>query len=569
VISTTVVSIDMALEGVRDGHGQGASASGGGQLLAPVLEAAPDCVFVIDAQGTVVELNAAAERTFGYTRAQALGSELASLIVPPGLRERHRGALRSYAGPEHSTILDRRLEFAAMRADGSEFPVELTIAQVSAQPLMFAGYLRDVSERRKEAEGKDLLASASAAFDSSLDPRETMRTIAHTAVPRLAELCVIDLIREDGMIGDSVVASVDEALAGRLEQLRAREPLDPSGSHPVAGGLRARDPLVIHDLTDEHLLSEVAQSEEHRTLIEEAGYRSAVVLKLAARGRILGALSFLHVREGSSFDPDHMALMQDLASRAATALDNATLYADRARIAHTLQSSLLPDALPPIAGVDLACTFHPVGEGIEMGGDFYDAFQARSGCWLIVGDVCGKGTEAAGLTALVRHSIRALSFVQSEPAEVLHAVNDAMRSHELDGRFATVVVARLDLDASPARALIASAGHPQPVLLGPRGEDARSLPVAGTLLGIFEEMSLQQIEVELPPGASLIFYTDGLLDAGAPDRELSSEELCGALSAAVERTPQALVGQLRALALARGAGHLRDDIAILAARIEP
>ncbi|MFI5010687.1 MAG: PAS domain S-box protein, partial [Solirubrobacterales bacterium] len=386
-------------------------------LLSAVLDTAPDCVIVIDTEGVVVELNPAAERTFGYRREELLGRDLARLVVPPSLRERYGQGVRCLREGESASIVNRRMELTGMRADGSEFPIELTVTRVADEPALFAGFVRDATEQRKVTEGKDLLAAAGAAFDASLDPQQTMRTIARMAIPQLAELCVIDLIREDGLLGDSVVAAADERLARRLEQLRAREPLHPAGDHPVARALRSREPVVMHDLSTPEALEQVAQSPAHRRLIEGAGYRSAVVIRMAARGRLLGALSFLNAPDGV-FDADRLALMQDLAGRAAMALDNANLYAERTRVARTLQRSLLPDALPVVAGLQLASVYRPVGQGSEAGGDFYDVFEAPSGCWLAVGDVCGKGTEAAAVTAMVRHSIRALAIQQPSPAEV-------------------------------------------------------------------------------------------------------------------------------------------------------
>jgi hypothetical protein len=426
----------------------------------------------------------------------------------------------------------------------------------------------EVTELRKAAEAKDLLISASAAFDASLDPLQTMHTVADTAVPRLADLCVIDLLREDGTIGDSVVAALEEGLTRRLEELRAREPLDIEGSHPVARALRSAEPVWVLDLTDPATLLQAAQSEEHMRFMRHAGYRSAVVVKLIARGRVLGTLSFLRTNNGRDFDTDHLPLMRDLAGRAAMALDNANLYAERAHVARTLQRSLLPDALPEVPGVQFASAYHPVGEGAEVGGDFYDVFQVPSGCWLVVGDVCGKGTEAAAVTALVRHSIRALALHEDSPAAVLRSVNDAMLSHELSWRFATAILARLDLSRpGPVSTTIASAGHPPPVLLGADGR-TRCPDVQGTMLGVLREASSRDVRVALEPGASVVLYTDGLTDAGAPRKVLAPEELCNHLAQGGSSEPAAVVERLEELAGARSGGRLRDDIAIVAARVE-
>lgn len=234
-------------------------------------------------------------------------------------------------------------------------------------------------------------------------------------------------------------------------------------------------------------------------------------------------------------------------------------------VAHTLERSLLPDDLPAVEGLQLASVYRPAMEGSEACGDFYDAFVLPSGFWMVVGDVCGKGAEAAALTAMVRHSIRALAFQLHSPAGVLRTVNDVMLSHDLLGRFATAIVARIDLSTRPARAVLASAGHPAPLLLDARGE-AYCPPVAGTLLGVLSAPTLQDVDVALPEGATLILYTDGLTDAGAPSRPLSSAELLRALVQHANAPPKALTQRLERLAAARGAPMLRDDIAILAAR---
>lgn len=237
-----------------------------------------------------------------------------------------------------------------------------------------------------------------------------------------------------------------------------------------------------------------------------------------------------------------------------------------AHVAHTLERSLLPDALPTIAGLQLASVYRPVNEGSEAGGDFYDAFLLSSGCWLIVGDVCGKDAEAAALTAMVRHSIRALAFREPSPAQVLRIVNDVMLSHDLSVRFATAIVARIDLSSQPPRVTIASAGHPAPLLLDPAA-GVSSPPVTGTFLGVLPLPHLEDVEMSLPPDATLVLYTDGLCDAGAPARALSAAELCRQLTPHADAPPAQLAGLLEELAVSRAEGRLRDDIAILAARV--
>jgi len=216
--------------------------------------------------------------------------------------------------------------------------------------------------------------------------------------------------------------------------------------------------------------------------------------------------------------------------------------------------------------VQLGSAYRPCNEGSEAGGDFYDAFLRPSGCWLVIGDVCGKDADAAALTAMVRHSIRALAFRESSPAQVLRTVNEVMLSHELAVRFATAIVARVDLSSRPARTVIANAGHPPPVLLEPEGQ-ARCPPVQGAFLGVLPQPVLADVEISLPAGATLVLYTDGLCDAGAPTRAFSTAELCRHMASHANLPPAQLARLLEDLAVSRGEGRLRDDIAILTARL--
>jgi serine phosphatase RsbU (regulator of sigma subunit) len=237
-----------------------------------------------------------------------------------------------------------------------------------------------------------------------------------------------------------------------------------------------------------------------------------------------------------------------------------------AHVAHTLERSLLPDALPSVPGLQLASFYRPATAGSQAGGDFYDAFAHAGACWLCVGDICGKDADAAALTAMVRHSIRALAFTETSPARVLRTVNDVMLSHQLSGRFATAILARIDLASPPLKATLSSAGHPAPLLLQADGH-AFSPPIVGTLLGVLSQPTLTDVDIVLPAGATLILHTDGLTDAGAPTRPLSTGELCQQLARNAGAPSQELVHCLEDLAISHGQHHLRDDIAILAARV--
>lgn len=408
-----------------------------------------------------------------------------------------------------------------------------------------------------------MLAAAGGVFDRSLDPVQTMRAIAEVAVPRLATMCTVDLLGDDGTVTDTVTVSEQPDLVGYFDELREQYPLDMGGEDSVALAIRTREP-VVSDLTS--ALSPGQIESEIRELLRSNGFRSRVTIPLVARGRLLGALSFFYLYEARRHDSEEVALMAALGERAATALYNANMYVARTQLARTLQRSLLPETLPALERVVLSSAYHPVGEGNEVGGDFYDVFITPLGCWLVVGDVCGKGPEAAAVTALVRHSIRAFAFVRASPAQVLGAVNEVMLGHALSLRFATVVLARLDLSVEPVTAVVAGAGHPPPLLLDASGSVSRPA-TQGTMLGVRPGSNVRDLTMELQPGSTLVLYTDGLLDAGAPRRELTPQELALMLASHAAAAPQAIVQQLERLALSSAAGRLRDDVAILAARV--
>ena len=423
--------------------------------------------------------------------------------------------------------------------------------------------LQGWSRRRRADEARELLAAAGGAFDRSLDPLQTMRTIAEVAVPRLAPMCTVDLLGEDATVLDSVTVSERPELVESFGRLRANIGVDGTSENPIARAIRSRE-AVLSDLSDVHPFDLDAPSLNR--FVAKSGYRSIVVIPLIARGRVLGALSFLNPYPARRHDLEQIALMRAFADRAATALYNANMYVARTNLARTLQRSLLPETLPILEQLALASAYHPVGEGNEVGGDFYDVFTTPLGCWLAVGDVCGKGPEAAAVTALVRHSIRAFAFVRASPAQVLGAVNEVMLGHALAQRFATVVLARLDLSSTPVKAVVAGAGHPPPILLKSGG--TTECPVTrGTMLGVRPGSNVSDLTVELQPGSTLVLYTDGLLDAGAPRRELTPLELCHILAAHTGADPHIVVQQLERLALSSGAGRLRDDVAIVAARV--
>jgi hypothetical protein len=428
--------------------------------------------------------------------------------------------------------------------------------------LLTTGVVHLALERMREQRRRlELLIAATASLDTSLDPQQTLQSIAGNALGELADLCVIDLIDEHGTITTSVAAAIDPTVGPRVEALRANQHPEMIDGHPVREALQTGRSLVVEEISAVPAVADaVNRAGGNRPEIYQGGH-SATFVPMVARGRMLGVISFVH--RGKPV-PGQREVLEDLTGRAALAFDNASLYAERTHVAHTLRRSLMPAALPRIAGLELESYFRPMGAGNEVGGDFYDVFSDQDGCWLLVGDVCGKGAEAAVLTAFLRHTMVAYARDGSGPARVLSRVNDAMLEQDFDGRFATAILARVVFTGSVITVTVASAGHPAALIARANGA-AEELADHGTLLGIFPEARIGEASTTLEPGDTLALYTDGLTEAQAPTRVVIGEEMTDALDRTRPGSPQEAIGALLGLVDLRDGP--RDDIAILAARV--
>ena len=531
------------------------------QHLAEVVRGTQDAVLSKDLNGIVTTWNPAAVRLYGYSPEEAIGRHV-SFIVPPDHKD------------EEKVILDRikrgeRLETyetERVRADGVRIAVSLTVSPIRSplRGLIGASVVaRDITDEVRRRRAQEFLVAASRLLDSSLDTIETARTIVSTAVPELAELCLIDFRRPDGWLGDSVVAGANPEMAARLEELRREKPLDPGGEHPVAQVLRLNQPMVWRDLKAPEVVDKVSQSSAHLQLMNEAGYNSAAVVPLVARGRTLGALSFLHAHGDMRYDQGDLEFLAELGERAALALDNARLYQERDRIAKNLQRGLRPPRPAHVPGLDISVVFEAAGEGIEVGGDLYDVIPSEDGCWILVGDVAGKGSTAAGVSVAVRHSVRGLTREIAEPDEVLRRVNELLLTGESLNDFATAMLAHLRRDGARWRITLASAGHPPAVLATEAGP---KLLGGGSVLGAWREANVERHEQMLNPSETLALCTDGWLEAGPSTAHQGPETFAEMTQALAGLELDEMTERLRADAVGRSSGPLRDDLVVLAVR---
>jgi PAS domain S-box-containing protein len=532
------------------------------QHLAEVVRGTHDAVMSKDLDGIVTTWNPAASRLYGYTAEEAIGRHI-SFLVPPDHKNEEMVILeRVKRGERLETYETERI-----RADGARISVSLTVSPIRSPMRGLIGasvVARDITAEMRRRRAQEFLVAASRLLDSSLDPMETARTIVNTAVPELAELCLIDFRRPDGWYGDSVVAGANAEMAARLERIRRSTPLDPNGEHPVAQVLRLNQPMIWRDLKTPDVAAKVSQNDEHMQLMRDAGYNSAAVVPLVARGRTLGALSFLHAFSNLRYDPDDLEFLSELGERAALALDNARLYRERDRIAKSLQRGLRPPRPADVEGLDISVVFEATGEGIEVGGDLYDVLPTEDGCWILIGDVAGKGSTAAGVSVAVRHSVRGLTREIAEPDEVLRRINELLLTGESLNDFATAMLVRLRREGSSGwRLVLASAGHPPAVLSD--GESATLLG-GGSVLGAWQEANVERHERALGPNETLVLCTDGWLEAGPVNSHQSPEGFAEITQSLAGLGLDEMTERLRADAVGRSAGTLRDDLVLLAIR---
>ena len=530
--------------------------------LALVVAGTRDAVLSKDLDGVVTSWNPAAEELYGYSAEEAVGRHV-SFLMPDHLRHEVDKIL---AAVRNGQVLET-YETHRVRKDGTVIDVALTISPITGTGGGLSGasvIARDITDQRRRRQAREFLIAATRDLDASLDPTETARNIVEKAVPDLAELCIIDFIRDDGLIGDSVAASTIPGVAARLERIRRDAPLSQEGEHPVAHVLREGEPMIWRDLTDPGVSTSMAQTAEHQALIDDAGYESAAVVGLVARGRKIGALSFLHAKPNVRYEEVDLEFLGELGDRAALALDNARLYSERDAIARNLQLGLRPPRPARVPGLQSAVIFEAAGRGIEIGGDLYDVLPTDDGCWVLVGDVAGKGSAAAGVSVAVRHAVRGLTREVDEPEEVLARVNELLLEGTSLHDFATAVLVRLRRATDGGWTLAAaSAGHPPPVHVRKGG--ARLLG-GGTVLGALHDAKVQRHDAAFGAGDTLLFCTDGWLEAGPREEHRDPLELARLAEYLAPLALEEMLARLRGDAVSRAGGALRDDIVLLALR---
>jgi serine phosphatase RsbU (regulator of sigma subunit) len=484
---------------------------------------------LVAAAGAIV-----AEESVTVALGTAAGGFLAALALSAALEQRARDRLRAawlerlhqltedLAGAVDSHDPLQRVQDAAGRArSGGDGPPAMADER-AAFTRSVADQCTQALERLELAESRhqaladlELLARASPALAASLDVQRVAATLEDLVVPLLADTCT----------------------------LRVRPGASPE---PEAG--------------DE---------------VPVAATDRSCTIPLRAHGEVVGDLTiYRHARPVSESE---QASVQMLAEPAARALAHALRFTEQVRTSDTLQHSLLPDAILPVPNLEVATRYLAATEGQAVGGDFYDLIRAPDGgAVLLVGDVQGKGVEAAALTSAARHTLRTAAIEGAEPATMLSQLNRALlylqaervlASGQQSVRFVTASVVALSPTADGFRAIVASGGHPPPVVVRPSGA-IEQLATEGPLLGVFDDPAFVQRSVELGLADVIILYTDGVTEQRR-EPEVFDEVQLGRLvrNMLTARRAEAVAQLILDTVVQLNPQEVRDDIALLVARV--
>jgi PAS domain S-box-containing protein len=544
-------------------------ARGDPAMLGQLFEVLAEAVTVRDLNGEIVFANRAALTYLGFDSLEALRRTGTPSIMDDYYVEDEHGAplghqdvpsVRLIAGDPVAPLLMRVVH----RVSGDLRWILLKTSPLRHDDGSLAGaitVIEDVTAVKTAELQTQVLAESGRILASSLDYEQTLRNIVAVAVPSLADYCAVDLVDDSRRLQRVAAAHRDAGrseLIGQLSEIPA-DILD-------LGNPAARVVLTGESTLFEHFgapeLAKIARDAAHAGMLRELELRSMMIVPMRVPTRTIGVMTLATVSQGRRLDPGDLDLAEQLARRAGVAVDNSRLHTKLTSVAETLQQSLLPREPPSIRGWEIATLYRPTETElrIDVGGDFYEFFEHDGTWFLIVGDVGGKGVDAASLTALMRHGARVASRSEPQPAAILRRLDEALVQQPGD-----TLCTALCLCLHPDHLVLSSAGHPPAILVSATGE-LREAPTPGPLLGAFPDSSRPEEYVELRHGELLVIYTDGVIEAPGREERFGVERLRALLEAHAGSDPRALLGRLDAALDAFSLAPARDDIAVLALR---
>jgi PAS domain S-box-containing protein len=514
-----------------------------------VLDTAPDAFITVDRDGVIMSWNAAAQRLFGWSAAEATGKRMRDLIVPPEFGDRHDERRNTLIASE-SPLATERFEVEFQRRDGGRFPGEATVSKVEVQGEVFvSGFISDVTEHvRRQAEREALLREQAARAEAErvAELVAGMQALVDAALAhRTLDGILRELVAQVRGVLDADAATI--YLADESEQLS----VGASAPANVTGGDR--------------FANTVAERREAMLAQDEPGGEpgALVGVPLLAEGEVMGVLVAC-ATPPREFGGEDLTLLRLAAERVGLAIAHARVYEREHRIAETLQRSLLPDRLPKLPGLDVAARYLPAASEAEVGGDWYDVIPIAGGAvGLVMGDVAGKGLAGASMVGRLRSALRAYALEGQDSARVVERLNRLLWTEAEDSQMATMLYVIVDPAASAVRWV--NAGHPAPLMIA--DGEPRFLEGAGSVpLGVLPFPTYEEVSAPMDPGSTLLLYTDGLVERPGENIDDGMAELAARVREAPD-DPNTLCDHL--LATLVPAGGATDDVALLTLRNLP
>jgi PAS domain S-box-containing protein len=480
--------------------------------------------------------------------------------LPLRIEGRVLGSFLTIWHTEHAFASD---DVEVLEALAAQIALTVSRLQADAERAHAVAAMAEANQRLQ------LLAEAGRVLSGTLEIDQQVEQLAELVVPELGDWCWLVVTDELGRLHELACAHRDPSRQAELEvYVRSMVAVmtDQAGARVVTATGR---PLVMPAIAWEQV-EQALPEPGVREALARLGAASGTVVPLVARGQVMGALGLFNREDRGPLTQAQVDTAVEIGRRAGLALHHARLYGQQRALADALQRSMLTEP-PRIEGCQIVVRYVPAAAGAEIGGDWYDAFFDRGGQpVLAIGDVVGHDTRAAAAMGQVRALLRGISFSSGgTPAEVLSRVDRAVEGLALD-TMATALVARLETDDAelgPPRLRWASAGHPPPVLMGADGEvSVLDGKPADLLLGVAPECVREDHVVDLEAGATVLLYTDGLVERRNRDIDAGTDELVAVLREIAGRPLDELCDHLLERLFLPDA---HDDVAVLALRLQP
>ena len=559
------------------------------RLLRAVFQDAPVPMFLLGPDATVQRVNTRAAELLGSGPGYAVGKLFTAFVDLPA-----RAAVQSQLAAVARTGKTRRIQCRLLHPDGpagTELTVGLArvrgdgdqLVVIASAPGMGADTGTDADQaatakspgapgpdagpdspaRLMEAmiHRYDLVTSATRLFleNATYSESVTLQRCARLLASELAAWVIVDVERRQRLRRQFVMGPEDQPsdLANAVGQVDPAPGTAPRQVHESGSSL-----LVAH-AEDAGILGAGPQGVPVMMMLDAT---SVLCVPLSDGEHTYGTLTLARNASEGHFEMADLGVVEELGEQLALAIRVDRMFRRHTEIADALQSSLLPRDLPEIPGVEIAAAYVAATEGLEVGGDFYDVYRTPGGWGVAIGDVCGKGEEAAAVTAAARHAIRVLAHWTADPAEVLAKANEVMLAEEFGDLFVTAKNAHLRWQDGRLHVVLGSAGHPGPVLVRPDGRTTIMSP-GGLPLGLFPTAQPGREEVDLEPGDVLFFFTDGVTEARSPELTYFEDRLTDELAGLAGQPPRDIVAGLQTLVVEFCRNELRDDMTMLVLRV--